>query len=369
MAAEPVPGSGTALARVCLAALVLTAGWIGLLAWGASKLGPVSRGAFVVDYDGRVLDDGLEILLVQSDGQAFATQARDPFLREPERFRTAEEASYRSQRPLLGWVAAALSFGRSGWVPPALAIAAALGAAAAVAGCGALIQHRDGSPWWALSILVLPGTVSTLSYLGPEPMVLALLAWALVAWERQRAWAAVALFALAVLGRETAVLVPGTLGLLALRGGRDWRGAGRLLVVPAVMAVWYVVLRVHVGAWPWEASSGRLRPPLVGIVIAARDIWTDPGRELLFLTLPAVAVVASVVLARRDHLVAIVLVHALFATALGEYVWAEVDFHSRVLLPMYALAIVAVARSFEPHESAAAHPSRVGETVDRRRQS
>lgn len=346
MPAERAVGTGRGLLPLVLVALVLTSAWIALLAYGASQLGPVSRGAFVVDYDGRVLDDGLEILLVQSDGQAFATHARDPFLQQPESFRTVEEASYRAQRPLLGWMAAALSAGRSGWVPPALAVLAAIGTAAAVAGCGALIQHRGRSPWWALSILVLPGTVGTLSYLGPEPLVLALLAWGLVAWERQRMWTAVALFTLAALGRETAVLVPGTLGVLALHRG-DWRAAGRLVMVPAAMTAWYLLLQLHIGAWPWEASHGRLRPPLAGLVLAARDIWTDPGMQLLFLALPVLAVVAAVVLARRDELVVIVLVHAAFAMLLGEYVWAEVEFYSRVLLPMYAFAIVAVARSFE----------------------
>ena len=92
------------------------------LAHAAGKLGPERVPAFTTTYHYRLLDDPLELLLVQSDGQAFASLARDPSLARPEVFFTDAEAAYRAQRPLLPYLAWAGSLGRTGWVPPALAV-------------------------------------------------------------------------------------------------------------------------------------------------------------------------------------------------------------------------------------------------------
>src|SRR5690606_32578433 len=174
-----------------------------VLAYGAGQLGPTSVGAFTTTYDGRMLDDPLELLLVQSDGQAFASLARDPSLARPAVFFTDAEASYRAQRPLLPYAAWAVSLGRTGWVPPALAVLSAGGFGLAVAGLGALLADRGAPPALALLTLLLPGAYMALSYAGPEPLGLGLVAWALVAWDRERTAVAVALFVAAALCRET----------------------------------------------------------------------------------------------------------------------------------------------------------------------
>lgn len=330
-----------ALLGVFVTATVLAGCWIAVLAYGAARLGPVARGAFVSDYDGRVLDDGLELLIIQSDGQAYATLARDPVLdRAVEGFRTEAEAAYRAQRPLLGWLAWAVSVGRSGWVPPALAALSAAGTGLAAAGAGALLLHRRRSPWLALLILLLPGTGSTLAFLGPEPLVLGLALWGIVAWERDRTLAAVALFVLAVLGRESAILVPLVLGAAATRH-QDWRRAIPLLAVPAALAGWFSVLQLRLGAWPWEAGEGRLGPPLVGFMRAV-DVWTEPTQNAAIVGLGALVVTGAVALRGRDPLTWIVVAHVAFALFMGEYVWVEADFFGRVLLPLYAIGLLAV---------------------------
>lgn len=117
---DAMPVDRRVVAAGC-AGVLFAALLIGILGYGAGRLGPTSVGAFTTSYDQRVLDDPLELLLVQSDGEAFASLARDPTLARPEVFRTDAEAAYRAQRPLVPYAAWALSLGRTGWVPPALA--------------------------------------------------------------------------------------------------------------------------------------------------------------------------------------------------------------------------------------------------------
>src|SRR4051812_39881283 len=70
----------------------------------AAAEGTVARPAFATWYSNRPLSDGFELLMVQSDGQAYTTLARDPSLARPSEFESTEEAAYRAQRPLLGYL-------------------------------------------------------------------------------------------------------------------------------------------------------------------------------------------------------------------------------------------------------------------------
>src|SRR4051812_22452175 len=55
----------------------------------------------------------LDVALAKGDGQAYAALARDPALQHPESFEEgAREEAYRAQRPLLPYLAWALSVGR-----------------------------------------------------------------------------------------------------------------------------------------------------------------------------------------------------------------------------------------------------------------
>ena len=61
----------------------------------------------------------------------------------------------------------------------------------------------------------------------------------------------------------------------------------------------------------------------------------------------AVAVcVAAVVLARRDVLTWVAVAYLLFATTLGSQVWEVHAAFTRVLLPLYGLAFIAVVAAF-----------------------
>ncbi len=334
--------------RVGMVTAAIAAGIVLTLAAGAGRQAPVREGAFTTPYDQRVLDDPLEILLVQSDGQAFATLARDPLLARPEEFRTDAEASYRAARPLLPWLAWAGSLGRPDLVPPALALLAVLGTGLAGAGLARLLLDRGVSPWPAVLVAFLPGTYSALTYLGPEPLCLGLLAWGIWAWSTRpaRPWLAAGLFTAAALTRETALLVPLALGLEAL--WRRRRGTPRrelhvaVLAVPfGALAAWFAVLHVRIGAWPTDAGQGRLTRPFAGLADAAGQ-WEVPREELVYLALTVLLVLGVLWRCRDDVLAWVVAVHVLFATTMGERVWVSWEYWGRVLLPLFALGFVAV---------------------------
>jgi hypothetical protein len=340
---------------VGLVAAALAAGIVVVLAIGAGGQAPVRVGAFTTSYDQRELHDPLEILIVQSDGQAFASLARDPTLARPEVFRTPAEASYRSSRPLLGWMAWALSAGRPSAVPAALALLAVAGTGLAASGLARLLIERDTTPWPAVLVAVLPGTYSALTYLGPEPLCLGLLAWGIWAWTTpdRRTGLATALFCLAALTRETALLVPLALGAHELwatrRERRPLRELGLLaLAAPfVVLLTWFAVLNARVGAWPTDAGEGRLTHPLGGLLEATGQ-WEAPRDELLLLVLAGLLVVTVLWRCRGDVLAWVVGAHVAFALLLGDRVWRSWQFYGRVLLPLFAFGFVAVLSRLLP---------------------
>lgn len=313
---------------------------IGLVGYAGYSHSPVQVGAYATPYDQRVLDDPLEILLVQSDGQAFATLARDPSLaRAADEFREPAWASYRAQRPLLPYMAWIGSLGQSGWVPPALAVFAVVGTGAAAAAFAALTIARDGRVAFTMVALLLPGFFASLAYLGPEPVGLALAAWAVVMWERDRTAPAVVLFALAALTRETMLLVPAVLLVIDLLVGRRRQAA--LLVIPlATWIAWVAVLWVRIGALPTGPGQGVLTFPFVGVVEGLSN--SIAGGGAFYAVLFSALILTSVALAPRDPLSWVALAYLGFATLMGPMVWASWEYFGRILLPGGAFALIAV---------------------------
>lgn len=350
----PGPTSRSAAWRTAAAgsgAAALAAGLIAYLAVGAHRQAPVVRRAYVKHYDGRVLTDPFEIMLVQSDGQAYAALARDPSLARPEEFPSRAEAAYRAQRPLLGWLAWAASLGRPSRVPVALAVLQVVGVGAAGAACAALLAGRGAPVFPAALVALLPGIFESLSWLGPEALGLALAAWGVGAWEQGHRRRSCLLLSAASLARETLLVVPAGLLIASVRRGTARAPTGWLtLTAPfAVVGMWGPAVRLRIGSWPLAASSGRLSFPLAGLLAAARS-WADPGNA--FFLAVGVGVVLALVLRRRwDHnLVTIALLTAVLATAMGAAVWARWEDFTRPLVPMFAFGIIALLS--RPPESA-----------------
>lgn len=316
----------------------------------AGRIGAVEGTPYVVDFptEGR-----LNVMLAQGDGQAFATLATDPSLARPERFagqtsasRVGVEAAYRAQRPLLGYLAWASSFGQPSLVAPAMAVWAVIGAGGAVGVVAHLLHVRGFSrPELAVLLLLLPGSVQSLSWLGPELLGIALAfgAWALVG--RRFGWAVAALCA-AGLVKESFLLFPAVLGLGLLLRREVWRAALMGLPIATYLA-WTAVVHARFDAWPREAQEGRMGAPFEGLA----DAWDRlSGGEVAVVAFTfALALVALPFI--RDPLSWIVLGSVGFAVLAGWDVWIRLAGINRTMLPaQIAIGLLLLTGVHDPYD-------------------
>jgi hypothetical protein len=193
------------------------------------------------------------------DGQFAYFIARDPL----NGWRYCDAPSYRYQRilyPILAWV---LALGRPGVVPWTLI---AINVAALAGGTyfteRLLAAHRV-SRWYALAYGLYGGLVAGLRLDLTEPLAYGLVQVGLWIWNQGSGvrdqgsrqspfvirYSPFALFALAALTKETALLAVGGL-LLYLVLARRWREVLTMgLAVGLPFAVWQIVLRVWLGEW------------------------------------------------------------------------------------------------------------------------
>lgn len=334
-------GARRALAVVALVALAvagLRAGtWFALP--GDLPTGP-SRGLVSALYEPPSTQ--AEVILNARDGQVFATQAVDPLAARSERIRGGpEEQAYRYQRPAYGWLGWLASGGRAGAVPAALVGLTVLSVMALAAALGWALQRSGVPPAWALVVLVLPGVTANLMFVGPEALgaTLAVLAVARARRTPGVPWDAVALAAAAGLCRETLLLVPAALAVVALARRRPARSLALAASALPYLA-WVVLLRVRIGAWPRGSVPGRLSPvPFGGLVDRVAD-WTLVDTAGLGLVL--VLGVAGLARAVRVDLRAVLVAHLALAAALGPPVWGRAEDGGRVLLPLAVFGLWSV---------------------------
>jgi hypothetical protein len=204
------------------------------------------------------------------DGVYFYAIATDPFARGDAHSKI-DQAAYRYGHAGLGWLAWLASGGRTRAVPVAL-LAIGL-AATALAAYAFSLLGRDlrWSPWAGLIVAFSPGIIYAVTADTTEPLALAILGRALLAWIRGRyGWAAVAL-ATGCFVKEPMLLVPVGLGawtlVEALRGRREriWSRLGLLAIGPVLYAGWYAYLREVFAVWPsQQATDELLGVPLSG---------------------------------------------------------------------------------------------------------
>jgi hypothetical protein len=291
---------------------------------------------------------GLDKTLGLGDGQAYAEIARDPTLARPAAFRFGpHSAAYRFGRPLFGELVWALSLGRPGNVTATMAAVCIVATGAAGAALASLIARRGGNPWLGAGVAFLPGAWSATTGLTSETLALAFGTWGVVLWMRHRrpTPAVVVLFSLAVLTRETMLLVPIALVAWSWHRSRDARRAHLAMVaVPAaVLGAWYVVVYARFDAWPFASGpKGAFGLPFTGIFHALSG-WSGSLPDLFALA----GGLGLVLLARRsnrnDPLRWIVIAYVVFAPFMGPAVWARWQDFGRPLLPLYAFALVLAA--------------------------
>jgi hypothetical protein len=211
------------------------------------------------------------------DGVYFYTIARDPFAwGEPHTL--IDNAAYRYGHPGYGWLAWLLSLGMAGAVPAALLLVSLASVAIAAYAASLIARDHGWSPWGGLVVAFNPGIVYSVTADTSEPLGIALLALALLAWTRHRRTAATVAIAAACLTKEPFVLVPVGLALWeaieAARGRRSpdlVRRLALLAVGPACLAAWYVYLRLAFGHFPFSEAHGLTTLPLEGWIDAFRD--------------------------------------------------------------------------------------------------
>jgi hypothetical protein len=278
------------------------------------------------------------------DGQLFYAIARQP-MRLAAVARSLDHPRYRLQRPLLPWLAWALHPGGGG---PGLAWAlfavGVLGLFAGGVASGLLAVSLGGRPEVAALFPLLGGSFASLRITAADALATGLALGAVALLVERRWRSAVALGVLAVLARETALLV--LVGVLVSKRTRD--AAAVAAGAAAVAAGWWLWLRHALGGD--AAPAELLAPPLRGLAESAR-LWAGGEQTMAAVWVPAAILLAALALWRRGvrHLlgpailIQLALLAALSVDVLG------LDFNgTRATLPLAALAVVALAGPGRP---------------------
>ncbi len=211
------------------------------------------------------------------DGVYYYAMALDPLLRGQEHT-LIDQAGYRYGHPMYGWLARTVVLGQDGAAPWGLLVVTLLSAAVAGFVVSRLAVSYGRTPWGGLLVAVSPGllyaaTVSTTEWLG-----VALVALALLLWQRGALLAAGLVLVLLCLTKEQFVTVPLGLAVWTLaqwrRTGRPERLpalAGALAAGPAALTGWYLYVHAQLGAFPANYQPGNLGAPGTGWLEAFRQ--------------------------------------------------------------------------------------------------
>ncbi|MBK5308079.1 MAG: hypothetical protein JJD92_15445 [Frankiaceae bacterium] len=211
------------------------------------------------------------------DGQFIYRMVLEPF---PETTTghgiTFDSSAYRAQRvvtPLLAWTVDHVTP-----AGPALSlllvnvVALLLGAFFA----GRLVRRLGGHVAWGALLVLSFATVIPLARDLTEPVAWVAALAGLELWlAGRRPWAAL-LFTVAVLARETSLLIPAGLGIWALlswlRTRTDLRAVALLLVPLAVEVGWQLHLRSVWGELPVRTGKENVGTPFVGVLRTVTDV-------------------------------------------------------------------------------------------------
>jgi hypothetical protein len=368
--ADGVPGSrrGDVIATTVIAAVIcaaIVAYWFGAVVTDPGPQDPAEAGQLISSmYDPP--ESAVENALVKGDGQLFAGQATDPLADRPEMVRGGpNEQAYRYQRPLYGWLGWAASGGRPAAVAWALIAVTLASVVLLVHAAASWLDARGADPRWGLAIIAFPGTFVDLTWVGPEALGTALIVLGLHRWLRpdrpgpvdpagvagaRPDLIAVALFAAAGLSRETLLVVPFVLMVLAARRGR-WHHAVAAAASAAPYLLWVAYLYVRIGALPKGSVSGRMSAVPLGGLVAEVGGWG--AGDLAFAALMIGLAVAALVLGADSGLRPIIGAQLAMATLLGAPVWHRFPDYGRVLLPLSVLSLLAVVPAVAARRAAA----------------
>ncbi len=158
--------------------------------------------------------------------------------------------AYRYQRILYPMLARGLALGQKDLTPWTLVLVNIVALVAGTAILERLLERFQVSRWYALVYGLYAGQLMSVRLDLNEPLSYGLTVAAIWAFERERVGWSGALFALAALSKETALVFAGAYGLYLIVIG-EWRTAVRFgFVAAAPLILWQVVL------WRWLGSPG-----------------------------------------------------------------------------------------------------------------
>lgn len=343
------------LGTVVMVAIVMcqvgtgTGGALSLVEPGAR--GP-SAAAVRADFPHIGLDPGLGL-----DGQQFYAVARDPFHLQSTSG-NLDRPRYRLQRPLfplLAWVLHPEG-GGTGLIV-AFVIVGALGLLLGGIATGVLAVTFGGSPVLAGVFALLPGAYLSLRYTLADALALALAVAAIAASARGHSRRAILIGVLAVLAKETCLVL-----FVGWAIARRTRGRVLLVVVPLLVAgAWGLVLWFAVPAG--HAPGHELGLPFVGLVEAGTRIWGHGYEPWGMLCTFAALVLGGVALGRQGlrHPLSWTVVASLGFVALMGADVVGMDFGSpRSMMPLHLIAILMLATAATPAVARMARPTLAG---------
>ncbi|MDQ6798558.1 MAG: hypothetical protein M3011_11180 [Actinomycetota bacterium] len=324
---------------------------MGALAYRAETVGTTALkggASYAPAFRGEVAGPGA--MLNAHDGQAFGSLALDPLLRRPTDWTGGRpEMAYRAARPFLGWLVMVTSFGSTTAAAWSLLVWTAIGIGVMAAGALVLASHWGRGGDWVPLLLLLPGVAGQLLFGGLSDGLATGFALLGLAWwlERHDRWAIMAL-CVAVLCRETTLLVPVALLLSADRDRRL-----RLLTPFCAYAGWVGVVWLRLHVLPATGHPGLLGvPPLNFFTTVPSWSWIE--------VLGAASIVALLVVAwvraPGTEIRWLVALSALFGLTLGPFVLRSWDF-TRPLLPVTVIGACLLARKVAEPGPKAADPA------------
>ena len=198
------------------------------------------------------------------DGQWYWGISVDP-LATGDVHQSFDDAPYRYGHPLYGWLGWLGSAGQARAAPAALVVLNLLAIAAAAFLAGLLGRAGGGSGWEGLFVALNPGLLYAAAHDLTEPLSAALLLGGLYAYLHNRRIAAIACFALLILSKEPFVTVPFAVAAWELLRRRVRARDALLLTVSVVpAAIWWIAMRIHLGAWFTANTHTAFALPLAG---------------------------------------------------------------------------------------------------------
>lgn len=288
------------------------------------------------------------------DGQFYYRLAIDPFDYAPTahgiRF---DIASYRTQRPVYPILAWALGLGQPGAVVWTLILVNFLGMLAIAYGAAMLAIRFNRHALTGLLITAFPGFMMSFARDLPEIVAMAFVVWAIIAGLSQRHAAAAVLFSLAVLSRETTLLLAGAFFLDALRQRVSGGKTLPCIYAAVPLGVWFVwnaFQRWRWGALPAQEHSQALDWPLKGLYDFVNNYWPFDNATHVWWALQILVALAFIAVSGRAAFrsetpfpirVAWGL-YALLAAAFSFGVWLEDWGFIRVLCEAYLVGSIAL---------------------------